>query len=1310
MSHKSTTTKIKTSRSPCDISELSKKLDSLDLDSIDEKQGKTKAQKTKNPETGKSIAIRGTTFNKLLNSGKWGWDESNLTFSSKINDPTISSENIDNPQPKTTGPSLVPEDIIIHTIGPEKGKGRLIKKIIHITDTHIPLKLFENEHREQEYLKVFSELYSKIKTVIGNSDRDDFIIVHTGDLSHVKLDMQAETTLMARNFLSELALLADVVIIIGNHDLAENNVKRTDTMTVICDRLSGVYMLKNTGLYQLGNILFSFSSIFFDGKFIKHGDIIPAWTGPIYALFHGTILGSKNCNGTRNEIGIGKGRFFSVGDFSGYDGVLLGHIHLQQSMALNIAYAGSLIQQDRGEPIEGHGFLIWTVGVPEPVFQPIINEYAFIDVDITNGVPDTSHLDRYNKKKLKIRMNLIDTTPTQYEDALIKLNKSYQIIDTKIGKSNGGIKPDSTISHINRGSLMEQEIRLIKTMADEKLREDIIQLHENLRRNQPVTITRSCASWRPLTLKFRNMFNYGNNRDNTVNFDSGVHNLCARNKSGKTSICRLIQFALYGKPHFINMVNDTNPTGAYVELILEHSNDKYRIRRTYELSKGKTDKFKLDFCKELKDGSEQKLNGKADTSTEKIIREYVGEYKLFTLCNSINRKTQALIDMLPTDRLNTLHSLCGTNQYETLIEECKDSRQKRQQELQDCSTQAKNLQQTLNNLGDIKTMENKLPILNKNLDTLNIKLEELTEKQSLTISNKAIAEAELKDIRQNIKTVPSKPDKTLIILNEEKQATQTEIDSYEHLMDEIDGCTESSLRQNIQTLKRSINYKNTKGEPNISKIDEEIERTKDLLSEYSEYIPPSGLNKDSLGKKIALMEASLSNYKTQLSKIKSNPWKETSETFENLCSRVQEVEAEYNVDEVKLKSLEQKVSVFLTKCPINDSSEAINILQTLKFIDETDSAQINRLHINSLIAYIKATSSKEFESITRSKLEISQAKSNLEHNKRVQSVERDNLIIASQINWLNYKKTLANICNLEESLAETEKASTYFQAIEDAKIAQSDKENIDSIEQLTDQLKLLSLLGRMKDIDKHINIWNQIESTEKDQLRIEKLQTKIDLFKIKENEQKREIFKLGKERDTNVQDITKLTLSIDQYKEYDQKLAELREPIPSLEEEIAIRVEYEKIFHREQIPLKILNHKMGQFNVYINNIFEKYTKYTVKAETEEKGLQFLITNKSSGKPFDSDAICGYESIVLQIAINQAILNISETYKCSFISIDENFDCIDQVNFQNELPIIIKAMREAYSTVLLISHRDLPEDSINRTLKICNHGTYSTINE
>ena len=80
-------------------------------------------------------------------------------------------------------------------------------KIAHIADTHI-----RNYKYHREYRAVFEQIYDKLK-----EEKVDYI-VHCGDLAHTKTQLSPEYFDLATSFLKNLADIAPVYLILGNHD------------------------------------------------------------------------------------------------------------------------------------------------------------------------------------------------------------------------------------------------------------------------------------------------------------------------------------------------------------------------------------------------------------------------------------------------------------------------------------------------------------------------------------------------------------------------------------------------------------------------------------------------------------------------------------------------------------------------------------------------------------------------------------------------------------------------------------------------------------------------------------------------------------------------------------------------------------------------------------------------------------------------------------------------------------------------------------------------------------------------------------
>lgn len=245
----------------------------------------------------------------------------------------------------------------------------MVKKILQVGDIHI--RNFKRLDETKELLKAFIE-DCKV-TLLKDNTPDEVRIAVVGDTVHSKTDISPECYLLTSWFLRELGKICKTIVIAGNHDISPN-ASRLDPMTTIFtirELDNVVYLDKEldyqSGLYEDENIVWRLYSIFdnfeapqLDPKELKEG-------ATVVGLFHGELNGAKTDTGFACEHGLG------VSHFNGDDFTLMGHIHRRQclkgSKGNKLVYCGSLIQQDFGENISGHGYNIWDVETKE--YTPI---------------------------------------------------------------------------------------------------------------------------------------------------------------------------------------------------------------------------------------------------------------------------------------------------------------------------------------------------------------------------------------------------------------------------------------------------------------------------------------------------------------------------------------------------------------------------------------------------------------------------------------------------------------------------------------------------------------------------------------------------------------------------------------------------------------------------------------------------------------------------------------------------------------------------------------------------------------------------
>ena len=1375
-----------------------------------------------------------------------------------------------------------------------------IDEVIHLSDTHIPIHLHID--RKDEYLTVFKRLYETIqkRKMLGRSP----IIIITGDLLHVKLNLEAETVIMARDFLQNLCQLAPTIVIIGNHDFSENNMQRADTMTAICHGIN-VQCLKYSGIYQVGKLILVFSSLF-DGKFIRYTDIptdIRMQGLPIYKLYHGTVLGSVNCNGTANSKNVTSKLYPSVSDFEGYDAVLMGHIHKYQQLTPTIVYAGSLIQQNYGESIDNHGILIWDLKNHTHEFIEIENDYVFIDLFIENGqISNQCILEKYKTKKFRIRCKNHLTTAIQYAEIQTQLKEKYDICEIRTGKPLGDIPTqiDTQQSDIQYDPLDDgMENDLIEKWAQPHMYQEVNNLHSKLK-SKEVTVQ---SAWNIQSLRFKNMFAYGNDHINEINFVEGINNICSPNMTGKTSIVNIVLYTLYDRTSHnsssrANIIHNGKSEG-FIELIFNHNGHQYLIEKK-AISKKKKGQlvitFETNFYKLQNQNhpivDRKLLNGKDSTETTKNIAQYVGDFDLFTIHNIISTKLgSSIIAMTPGEKLKHFHRLCNTDQYTKYIDSVKCLCGEDEKLLLTLSgkinvleTQIKGInidnsnvelakteidyesiilerdqeitngQQLATQYGQIETNRNQLKsklrnengncvgdcdretIMNKieqNNDTIkklkhscqhscqqDIQQEDSHNKESqqdysvkslksliknyqllikpidinqceldqmLTDINQLITDADTKKPLKsqeelNLELVSSRYDlkinnEKLLSLSKYKSAIEVDITITEKqtLID----------RQNqLQLEKQKHNIYDNKV---INKDNLTLQEAIEKITHPSQIIPLIERNEISL--KLIANQRQLKNISKQLADFPQDIDigdvidLETSITYENIANQIQKeipVRKKHVYNEKEIENIKNQFNHEWSgiSCP-----EMTAILESLRFDNsDTSWAKIHQNDVIRLTTFIKLVDNGQFNQISTltrqlNELEIKQ-KYNMEIDDDIKQnimIRNHNDLIEKQLKVIEYKALIKQKDEIDSCNRQCRYDMNYYQLTDLAIYLELEEVNqkleaihsyesyleIKMVESITEQLKkriseiiveiqwyktmksyiadqfslrkkseILSendkyheLIGNLQiqlqianlyeniiKLEMEIKNWDDREYNLGINLEIEKLERLFEEINLTISNNHEVISKIQDKSSKIQKQIIITKHKIEKYQESVVMVEKIKVDINEISSKINIYNEYQRLFNRNAIPFELMITKLTSFNRNVNEIFEKYTKYTFKYEQSESSkLVFLVTNRINGLIIEPERLSGFESVILQLAINHATLSITDTFRCGFIIVDESLDCIDQNLFIDQLPFIIEALRHYYQTILLISHRDVPEQVIDKQLKISHYGDYSTIN-
>jgi len=604
-----------------------------------------------------------------------------------------------------------------------------LKTIYHIADVHI-----RNVQRHKEYRKVFETMFEEIR----KRGAENSLIYLAGDIAHAKLELSPELVREISWLFTECSKLCETILITGNHDCNMNNSDRLDVLTPIVEALNlpNFIYLRDTQVYGIGGVDFAVFSIFDNKDNWPKAETLSG--NKKIALFHGPVDNSQT------DIGyVVSSRHFTTDMFDGYDLALLGDIHKRQEMispkGCKIVYAGSLVQQNFGETLDKHGFLVWDLDTMTYEEVDIHNDYGYYTMDIDNGkVPIVS--DMPNKPRLRVRLSNTDSADTKRVMAEIKMRygvEDFTVIRTdSLSKSKTGNRLNKLdfedISDINyQNSLINEYIeRMMPFVA----KEDIEKL-EGINRDINSRIVNEDVQrniqWKPIKFEFSNMFSYGEN--NKIDFTKlgGLMGLFAPNATGKSSLFDAISFCLYDKSSRAykaqNILNNRK-SDFICHLHFQIDGLDYHIERTAKtINKGKNVKVDVQFWRQ--DGDDRtSLNGTERRDTNQIIEQYVGTYEDFVLTAlSLQGNNALFIDKSQSERKDLLAQFMGLNVFDKLYETATE-------DIKEVSVLIKNFKKTdfttelADNANELKDEKVKLKNLEKELGRLNTDSTDLADR------------------------------------------------------------------------------------------------------------------------------------------------------------------------------------------------------------------------------------------------------------------------------------------------------------------------------------------------------------------------------------------------------------------------------------------------------------------------------------------------------------------------------------------------------------------------------------------------------
>ena len=853
--------------------------------------------------------------------------------------------------------------------------------IIHLSDLHIrPIE------RHTEYKHVFNNLYISLTTL--KSTIPQAIIIITGDIFDNKNRFLPEQYELCNEFFTRLSTIYPLLVICGNHDIKD--ITRLDSITPSAYPRPNFHYLLNSGAYQYGQVVFTVSSLYDSNQIISRSQINTQ--NLCIALYHGTITGSTNDEGYTFS-NTESNRLCTKNDFKNYDAVLLGDIHKMQSITKTIWYPGSLIQQNHGESLHNHGYLLWSIANPKNItvtFHEVSNDYGMVTIIIKNNIwtnntipfpqKTTIRCDTYNTITTKVE-EIIDLIKTRTEVLEYNTICNDEIICNNTNTTDPTAKPKDIIL---------EELKLM----DLPNTDDIVTLHNNYMSKLDNTLSTNIGyTWYPLTLKFTNLFGYSGNHTNTINFKTGVTSITAPNATGKTSIVNILLFAifndlLYKGTQNIDILNNTEKVGN-VQLSISRGNVTYTIVKDIIRQKSKT--IPVVVKTQLK-YNDTVLNN--DIALFKM-KELFGNIDDFHKCNILNSKDQMndFFNLTNANKIKYLKEVFKLNYFDELTALNKVNYEQYDKEFNIKSGGIKMLTQELNTLTNDDTLAT-LDI-EKAIETMNTEKTNF-ETMITTLSTKYDSLQKIVTLKESqIKHVPKK----LVTVQKEIEAIEDMYENYDNVYD--------------------INELNTQIEINKSKLVNTKDTKVMLLKELNKLTKEKELKnvsiegtKEEIYKKICEYEMKIKNVDNEI-KTLTNQLKK----YMNFDKNTKVIKTEDDLlKEIDILQKEYK--------PTQDITE-VNITTRITQIKKTLLKYKNCSTIVNLVQIIssKASLQKELEMLTKQIQKITKELNQYD----IPNKPEDNTIKIStlrmsslypvpkriNIDMNNYKN---NVCELEQCI------------------------------------------------------------------------------------------------------------------------------------------------------------------------------------------------------------------------------------------------------------------------------------------------------
>lgn len=954
-----------------------------------------------------------------------------------------------------------------------------IRYVIHLSDIHIRANT-----RTTEYRNVFNTLFKTLTKMKLNSTNS--CIVVTGDTMHEQI-LTPESVNLLKDLFLLLSKIGDIFVIIGNHDINHNIKESLDSLTPTIGKsfqtTNRIHILNDDCVYRYNNIQFGVTTIFANS--VTKAGFINNITN--ISLYHGTISGYTDNNGFNST----NNRYFKLSDFSPYyHYMMFGDIHKQQylNQQQTAWYAGSLIQQNRGESLKEHGFMLLDIEEHISSFNQIPNRYGMITLTINEKgiIEEDIELPKYSNIKVICKTGNskdISELYNKLEEMNIVITNKVEVMDVNSSLTLHTEKTTKNLIDIRDNESVLQT--LLDHISDEAVKTELTPKLKHLTEKIKFDEDMACKKIQLLKLKMNNLIRYAG--ENTIDFTS-LHDIILVSGAcniGKSSLLDAILIAIFGKStrgsrkdyyhtgtdnysteieldvngkiyKIIRRVNKTSSTGKK-----EKNHKLFIYENNIEIGSTKENKLKIINSKICKRDDLLRYIMILQTDTQSILSMKPKD-RLTEMCHAMRLEIFKQISDEATKQINIITRT--VNEYRTNIKSYKkyglDSytiNKVLEQKIINNTSNLNKIKTKLNNIAnsiiqesclltesktkiDILRNNNKLTTTDEDVKLIEElpKITEITEQLLLTKSNLEETQSLIEDI--NIKL----QEFTNIDTDDLKQQfitrTNKETDRINNQITQLHTKTTSI---SLTELQQPIDYLTNK----INTLNNTLQKPKPINKRtYTTYIAKTTLIKD-INDKITALEKELNNHTSHLDTLQLQEYDKnckycvqnsSSYNIETIITKLRKTLSKLKTDLTKHTSYCNKNKDIITNYENNTKIEEHNITVQNEIIRLTTIIEISKLkqelhQIRELecIPYIQYNSLKNqlIKLLTQEKEQVNQI-NELEHNIQLVEELSSKKDIIQEISTLQhislqYSQHIEKLSNKQQLLTKTSEVVEY---------------------------------------------------------------------------------------------------------------------------------------------------------------------------------------------------------------------------------------------------------------------------------------------